>query len=277
MLTTTADRVELWYDLQGAGDPLVLTGGFGILHEQFHRVTPLLAQRFTVLNWNWRGAGHSDRAQARDYSIELWTEDLRAVLDAAGIERAFLWATSTGSLIGIHFAARYPERVRALITYPYFKTEPELRRVYQCYQHIFDVFGWDGITRILSWIGSPEERLNSAEGIAFARWERECLERSLSPSAFNKMCQAYEDVDLTADLGRLGTVPVMLLAGTDGPLGLRAPLVQRLSEQFHAAVPHAHTQLIGGAGGTYCMLEKPEETAQAVITYLQGLSPKLAG
>jgi pimeloyl-ACP methyl ester carboxylesterase len=176
MRTTTTDRVDLWYDIQGTGDPLVLTGGFGILHEQFHLVIPVLSRHFRVVNWNWRGAGHFDRVQTRDYSVEVWTEDLRTILDAAGLDRVFLWATSTGSLVGIHFAARYPEQVRALITYPYFKTEPELRRVYQCYQHIFDVFGWEGITRILSWIGSPAERLHSPEGIAFARWERECLE-----------------------------------------------------------------------------------------------------
>src|SRR5262245_49171812 len=276
MLTTTTDRVELWYDLQGRGDPLVLIGGFGILHEQFHLVTPILAQHFTVLNWNWRGAGRSDRVQTRDYSIELWTEDLRTVLDAAGIARAFLWSTSTGSLIGIHFTARYPERARALVTYPYFKTEPELRRVYQCYQQIFDIFGWDGITRILSWIGMPEERLQSPEGIAFAQWERQCLERSLSPSAFHKMCQAYEYVDLTADLPRLHAVPVLVLGGRDGPLGLETPMIHRLAEEFRAAVPHAQTQVIAGAGGTYCMLEKPEETTQAVRTYLHAVAQRKA-
>jgi pimeloyl-ACP methyl ester carboxylesterase len=272
MAIATSGRVELWYDIQGEGEPLVLTGGFGILHEQFHLVTPILAKHFKVINWNWRGAGRSDRAQTQDYSIELWTEDLHAVLDAAGINSAYLWSTSTGSLIGIHFTARYPERVRALITYPYFKTDLELRRVYQCYQHIFDVFGWDGITRILSWIGLPEERLNSEEGTAFAKWERECLERSLNPGSFNKMCQAYEYVDLTSDLPRLRSVPVLLLAGRDGPLGLGIPMIQRLASQFLEAVSSAKTHVIEGSGGTYCMLEKPEETAQAVINYLNSLA-----
>jgi hypothetical protein len=46
MATATSGRVELWYDIQGEGEPLVLTGGFGILHEQFHLVTPILAKHF---------------------------------------------------------------------------------------------------------------------------------------------------------------------------------------------------------------------------------------
>jgi hypothetical protein len=98
------------------------------------------------------------------------------------------------------------------------------------------------------------------------------LERSLSPGAFNKMCQAYEYADLSADLPRLGAVPVLLLAGLEGSLGLRVPLVQHLTEQFRDGVPHAQTREIAGAGGTYCMLEKPEETAQAAIQYLSSLA-----
>ena len=62
ILTTTVGRVEVWYDIQDVGEPLVLIGGFGIRHEQFHLATSWLAQHFTVLNRNWRGAGHCDRA-----------------------------------------------------------------------------------------------------------------------------------------------------------------------------------------------------------------------
>ena len=252
------------YEIQGRGEPVVLIGGFGILHEQFHLVTPLLAQHFTVLNWNWRGAGHSDRTQTRDYSIEGWTEDLRTVLDAAGIARAAVWATSTGSLVGIHFAARYPERVRTLITYPYFKTDPELRRVYQCYQHIFDVFGWDGITRILSWIGMPEERVAFAGGyrvclvgtaVSGAQPESQCVQQNVSGLRVCGFDGRFAAAVLSAGVGT---------AGKDGPLGLETQMICRLAEEFRAAVPRAQTQMIAGAGGTYCMLEKPQETAQRV-------------
>lgn len=62
MSQTASDGYTIWYDLQGRGDHLILTGGFGPLQDQFDRVSPLLAGRFSVLNWSWRGAGRSDRA-----------------------------------------------------------------------------------------------------------------------------------------------------------------------------------------------------------------------
>lgn len=272
MASARNGNLDIWYEVTGQGDPVALIGGFGILHEQFHLATPILAKHFKVINWHYRGAGNSDRVQSsNDCTVSSWADDLRAVLDDAGIEKAHVWATSTGSMIGVHFAARYRDRVSSLTTYPYFKTAADLRRVYQAYQVIFDVFGYAGITRILSWIGLPEERLNSPEGTAFAQWEGEVLERMVSPEAFNRFCQAYEYADLTADLPRLKDLPVMLLLGEDGPLGMKAPLVAALLEEFQRRAPHAVVRTIPGAGGTYCPMEKPEETTKHVIDFLQGL------
>ena len=105
-------RYRIWYDVQGNGDALILTGGFGLVHDQFERVTPLLVDEHCVLNWNWRAVGRSDRGLGSAPSIDAWTQDLEAVLDASNIDTATLWGTSTGALVSLHFAARHPERVR---------------------------------------------------------------------------------------------------------------------------------------------------------------------
>jgi pimeloyl-ACP methyl ester carboxylesterase len=265
---------KLWYEVQGDGEPIVLTGGFGILHQQFHKVTPLLAAKYKVLNWNWRGAGASDRTYTQPFTIEGWVDDLRAVLDDAGIERAFFWATSTGSLFAIHFAARYPHRVRALITYPYFKVTTEWRQVYRAFQVVMDTFGWDGLARILAWIGLPAERLNSQEGIEFAAWETGVLKSSVDPLAFGPTMRAYEDVDLSPELGNLADIPVLLFGGADGPLGMRTPAMETHAREFRELVPHAEVEIIEGGGGTYVPLERPDETAQAVMRYVASVAER---
>jgi 3-oxoadipate enol-lactonase len=134
--------VKLWYEVTGDGETAVLTGGWGIAHTQFERVTPLLAREgFSVLNWNWRGVGNSDRSVTQPYSIELWTEDLEAVLEAAGVESAWLWGTSSGSLISLHQAARRPHRVKGVATWMHTRTDLEFRRAYLLFPQIFEVFG----------------------------------------------------------------------------------------------------------------------------------------
>jgi len=62
MPTITHHGTSLWYDVRGSGQPLVLSGGFGLLHNQWDYVRDTLAERYQVIDWNYRGAGHSDRA-----------------------------------------------------------------------------------------------------------------------------------------------------------------------------------------------------------------------
>ena len=50
-------------------------------------------------------------------TVENRADDLRAVMDAAGCERAALFGFSEGGMISLLFAATYPERVRALVLY----------------------------------------------------------------------------------------------------------------------------------------------------------------
>ena len=75
-----------------------------------------LASLGRVINYDNRGTGLSDRVRAaRLPSIEERMDDLRAVLDAAGSERAALVCYSDGGPLGCLFAATYPERTVALV------------------------------------------------------------------------------------------------------------------------------------------------------------------
>jgi pimeloyl-ACP methyl ester carboxylesterase len=92
-------HIELAWGLPGRGDFLRALGSFArvIQHDQ-------------------RGTGMSDRV--RDLpTLETRAEDLRAVMDAAGSERAALFGVDAGGPTSILFAATYPERTAALVLY----------------------------------------------------------------------------------------------------------------------------------------------------------------
>jgi class 3 adenylate cyclase len=75
-----------------------------------------LAEQARVLVFDKRGTGMSDRV-AGVPTLEERSDDIRAVMDAAGSDRAALWGASESAPMSVVFAASYPERVSALVLY----------------------------------------------------------------------------------------------------------------------------------------------------------------
>ncbi|MEO7819482.1 MAG: alpha/beta hydrolase, partial [Actinomycetota bacterium] len=61
------------------------------------------------------GTGLSDRGVGRSRTLESWAEDLRAVLDAVGSEKATIACFDASGAAGLFFAATYPEKVSNLV------------------------------------------------------------------------------------------------------------------------------------------------------------------
>lgn len=84
-------------------------------HPAFARFLSRLATFARVVIFDKRGTGMSDRVAAG--TLEERMDDIRAVMDAAGMRRATLFGISEGGPMSILFAATYPERTRALVLY----------------------------------------------------------------------------------------------------------------------------------------------------------------
>jgi pimeloyl-ACP methyl ester carboxylesterase len=113
--------VHIAYQVFGEGDlDLVLVWGFtshvelAWEHEPAARLLEGLGSFARVITFDRRGSGLSDPV-ADAPTLETRMGDLRAVMDAAGSERAALAGLSEGVPMCLLFAATYPERVRALI------------------------------------------------------------------------------------------------------------------------------------------------------------------
>jgi len=107
---------------RGGGIDVVLIRTFVSQLEQFHRLpvmvsfTGRLSELGRVICFDHRGTGLSDRVRGyRLPTIEERVDDLRAVLDAAGSERAVLLALADGGPLGCMFAGTHPERTIALV------------------------------------------------------------------------------------------------------------------------------------------------------------------
>ena len=114
-------EVHVAYQVFGEGDhDLVLVSGFTTHvelaweYEPSARVLEGLASFARVITFDRRGSGLSDPVAVAP-TLEERMDDVRAVMDAAGCERAALVGISEGVPMSILFAATYPGRVRALV------------------------------------------------------------------------------------------------------------------------------------------------------------------
>jgi pimeloyl-ACP methyl ester carboxylesterase len=112
--------VEIAYQVLGEGPPDVVwvAGAFthlGVLWERadYRRFCEQLASFSRLILFDKRGMGLSERV--RIATLEERMEDVRAVMDAAGSERAALIGVSEGGPMSMLFAATYPERTQALL------------------------------------------------------------------------------------------------------------------------------------------------------------------
>lgn len=107
---------RLYWRQDGAADKpaLVLLTSIGTDLSLYDPVVPLLTPDFRVIRLDTRGHGASD-SPAGDYSLDLLADDVLAVMDAAGVDKASLCGTSLGGMIAMTLAAKAPERVEALV------------------------------------------------------------------------------------------------------------------------------------------------------------------
>lgn len=109
------DGVFIGYRTGGEGPDVVYTSGATVSMDMAWVWMAPIAEFARVTVYDKRGIGVSDGAA--NFSFEERMDDIRAVMDAAGIERAHLIGVSEGGPQSILFTATHPDRVRSLTLY----------------------------------------------------------------------------------------------------------------------------------------------------------------
>src|SRR5262245_53834196 len=102
---------RLYYEVAGAGHPLVMLHGHLIDSGQWDEQFAQFAQRYRVVRYDARGFGQSSKPP----DPFAHHEDLQALLAFLGIDRAYLMGCSGGGAATINFALAYPQQAGALI------------------------------------------------------------------------------------------------------------------------------------------------------------------
>jgi pimeloyl-ACP methyl ester carboxylesterase len=263
MPTINANEANLWYDVQGEGEAIACIGGIGLVSNQFDYITPTLAEKVKVLNWDFRGVGKSrpiPKLHYRDYAEQA--ADLLAIMDDAGIDKAHIWGCACAH-IGVRFAADYPDRTSSLILFPWYSPKKTIRHVFDAGVELSLAFNsleaWSKI--ITDTFSSPNMTPELQE------WESSKLCENLEPEAFRILWSGMKESDRSCDLPKVES-PVLLLMGDVGVAGNEANQ-HAIKNVQNAIKTSSEISYISGAGGTFYMIEKPQETADVLLDWIE--------
>jgi 3-oxoadipate enol-lactonase len=154
-----ANDIDIYYEVQGAGEPLVLIPYLAADQACYAFQVADYAKRFTCYTVDLRGAGLSGKPEGT-YTTELFADDVAAFMGAAGIPSAHVSGLSLGAATGMWLAAKYPALVRSLSLHSgWAATDPYLRVVVRGWQTMAKALGSTAdtvIQGIFPWCFTPE-------------------------------------------------------------------------------------------------------------------------
>jgi len=266
MPIVSTNGIELYYEIQGAGAPLVLLAGLGYPGWQWHRMAPLLARHCQVILPDNRGVGQSAKPPG-PYTASMLAADTVGLLDALEIDQAVVMGHSMGGFIAQALALEYPHRVRRLILAATNFGGPRHAPIKPAAMAVLTDTGGDALARLKNGI-----RVSTAPG--FAEKHPEIIEQWLAWRAVHPLDPAGYQAQLAIGLGLLSeeaafetklpaiTAPTLILFGAHD-----AVVPPANAELLARQITHSRIHILPDAGHFF-PLETPEEAAEVIIEFL---------
>lgn len=259
MAFARVNGIVLHYQVLGPSDgpAVVFINSLGSDLRIWQEVAPAFTERFRVILYDKRGHGLSD-APSAPYTMDEHTDDLLALLDYLGIERASLVGLSVGGMISQRMAVRAPERVQS-ITLCCTAAKIGTPELWADRIGAVEAGGIEPIAdAILQRWFTPLFHETRADELA--GW-RNMLVRTPA-HGYAGTCAAIRDADLRPDAGHIA-VPTLCVAG-DQDGSTPADVVKGTAD----LIPGARFSLIAGAGHIPCV-ERPAELSGLIKQHLK--------
>ena len=249
----------------GSGPPLVVIPGIQGRWEWMKPGVEALAQRCRVITFSLadeRGCGaHFDPASGFD----CYVEQVRAAMDACGVERAGICGVSYGGLIAAAFAARHPERVASLVLVsalpPSWTPDARVRFYLRAPRLLSPLFCIASVRMYREIAAANGGVLGGVAPALRHGWT--VVTHMLSPARMARRVHLLSDVDLREALARV-EAPTLVVTGDRG-LDRVVP-VQRTREYLDLW-PHARVATIERTGHIG-LITRPHEFAGVVAPFV---------
>jgi len=256
--------LEIYYEEQGEGDPLLLLMGTGADHRFWAQQVPAYQEHFRTIVYDSRGVGKTSvPPDPTTCSMALMADDAVALLDALEIESAHISGLSLGSTVAQEMCLRHPDRVRTAQLHGTWGTSDEwFIRMIETLE--FPAKNADlaaFIRYALMWITSPTFLATQTETVA--AMEAAFLAEPPAPAGV----VGHIHADKTHDaLDRLSAIRCPVLV-TAGEMDIQVP--QRYGREVAARIEQARFHLFEGPTASHlACVEMAEEFNRVTLDWL---------
>jgi len=271
MAKALLNGINVHYQTKGEGPDVVLIHGVtSSLAVWFARVMPELSRKFRVTAYDLRGHGYSDPTPT-GYTSRAMADDLVALLDHIGIERARLVGHSFGGSVALHSALLHPHRIDGVVL---------ADAGIACLRYLRTIQDWPGWElhkdRIAKYGISYEWFLEAEAGDVrdVIRKSYEMTQpygaRKGSLVGTPRLRKLIEETSIAAEFREVAGMTEELLPKISAPLlavyGENSPY-QKMAARLTEVVPNCRCELIPNAGHFY-LLEKMELFLELIADFL---------
>lgn len=266
MPTICVNDIDLYYELYGDGEPLVLIAGLGYGLWQWHKMIPLLAERKQVIAFDNRGAGQTAKP-AGPYTAAMLAQDTARLIKEVVGGPAAVMGHSMGGFIAQQLALTRPDLVSKLIlastNFGGLNAAPVTPQA---------------LAAMMDRSGDPAEVVRRGVGVAtapgFIEQHPDVLQELINYRFTNPVPPEAYQAQMAIGLGLLAPaaafdgklsaieVPTLILFGAHDNVVPPAN-----ADLLAAQIPHSQTVILPAAGHMF-PIETPAEAAAAVLEFL---------
>lgn len=267
MPKASVNGVELYYETQGEGTPVMLVAGYGGVGSFWAPQMEPFSKQFQTILHDHRGHGQSTHDDSIEYSIDQMADDIVGLMDKLGIEKAHYVGHSLGGFIGQNIGLRYPDRFHSLVLYaPITHADAWIQRINRMRLTLLKTAGPRAFVRATPLFLYPNWWVNE-NGNKLAELEERSVATMPSPYIVESRTNAIASYHPFNDLHRI-SLPTLLVCAHDD--FLTPPY---FTQRIACEIKHAEVQWIA-RGGHACSQTVPDEFNKVVLDFLMGIEKK---
>lgn len=262
MPTHKINGIQMYYDVQGDGEPLVMIQGLGYSSDFWFEQVPTLSETYRLVLFDNRDVGQTEKVND-EYSILDMAQDTRSLLDHLNIENAHILGLSMGGYIAQEFAINWPQRVNKLILISTHYGGPDyMEATEDLWEEILDVSGLSleeayrkGVRYAVT-SDFFESNQSTVDKLVQMR-----LENPQPPDAFQRQFAAASNFASKERLDQIKAKTLVIAGQKDRIVPLK------LARSLHQELPNSQIKIINNAAHLV-HIEQPEEVNSAILKFL---------